>query len=160
MAEEALASREIPVAKLAEGAESNGIPVKIIEECKTEEKRKDEETAMEGEFVKVEKESLDVKDRSHTPEIDSDAAARLKEEHARAATSEHKDETTKSREIDLSAATSPSKRKSKKKPEATSAPASDAQIQTAEASLGLNLKFVLGVALVSIIFGIILGKRY
>ena len=29
MAEEALASQEIPVAKLAEGAESNGIPVKV-----------------------------------------------------------------------------------------------------------------------------------
>lgn len=75
-----------------------------------------------------------------------------------AATSEHKDETIKSREIDLSAAT-PSKRRSKKKSEATALPA-EAQIKTAEVSPGLNMKLVLGVALVSIIFGIIVGKRY
>lgn len=75
--------------------------------------------------------------------------------------SEHKDETIKSRDIDLSTAT-PSKRKSKKKSEATSAPASssDAQIKPAEVSPALNFKFILGVALVSIIFGIIVGKRY
>lgn len=78
-----------------------------------------------------------------------------------AATSEHRDETIKSRELDTFTAT-PSKRKSKKKSEATAQQAlpSDAQIQTAEASPALNFKFILGVALVSIIFGIILGKRY
>lgn len=78
-----------------------------------------------------------------------------------AATSEHKEETIKTREIDLSAST-PSKRKSKKKSEAASAPAlpADAQIKTAEVSPALNIKLVLGVALVSIIFGIIVGKRY
>lgn len=79
-----------------------------------------------------------------------------------AATSEHRDETIKSRELDTFTAT-PSKRKSKKKSEATAAQQalpSDAQIQTAEASPALNFKFILGVAIVSIIFGIILGKRY
>lgn len=77
------------------------------------------------------------------------------------ATSEQTGETIKSREIESFSST-PSKRKSKKKSEATSARAlsSDAQIRTAEASPAMNFKFILGVALVSVILGIILGKRY
>lgn len=79
------------------------------------------------------------------------------------AISEHKDETIKSREIE-SLSSTPSKRKSKKKSEATSTRAlsSETQVQqVAEASPpALNLKLILGVALVSVILGIILGKRY
>jgi hypothetical protein len=59
---------------------------------------------------------------------------------------------------------SPSKRKSKKKSEATTAQASSSSsathIQTGQDSPIINFKFILGVAIVSIIFGVILGKRY
>jgi hypothetical protein len=59
---------------------------------------------------------------------------------------------------------SPSKRKSKKKSEATtgqaSSSSSETHIQTGQDSPIINFKFILGVAIVSIIFGIILGKRY
>jgi hypothetical protein len=60
---------------------------------------------------------------------------------------------------------SPSKRKSKKKSEATTAQASsssssETHIQTGQDSPIINFKFILGVAIVSIIFGVILGKRY
>lgn len=73
------------------------------------------------------------------------------------ATSELKDETTiKSREID--SLTSTPKRRSKKKSEGTSAQA----VAPAEthASPSLNIKFIFGVALFSVIIGVILGKRY
>ncbi|CAL0304325.1 unnamed protein product [Lupinus luteus] len=56
----------------------------------------------------------------------------------------------------------PSKRRSKKKSEATSQASSSSQthIRTEQVSPVINFKFILGVALVSIIFGIILGKGY
>jgi len=67
----------------------------------------------------------------------------------------------KSRDFSIS---SPSKRKSKKKSETTTPPAStsssETHIQAGHDSPIMNFKFILGVALVSIIFGIILGKRY
>lgn len=74
---------------------------------------------------------------------------------------ETKDETIRSRDID-SFTNIPPKRKSKKKLEARPAQtsSSDTQIQTTEASPGMTLKFILGVALVSVIVGIILGKKY
>ncbi|KAK4437434.1 hypothetical protein Salat_0077300 [Sesamum alatum] len=89
------------------------------------------------------------------------ADAKSKEKDIGAATSEQKEETIKSREIDSFSST-PSKRKSKKKLESASAPAlsSDTQKHTTEASPAMNLKFILGVAIVSVIVGIILGKRY
>ncbi|GAB4848183.1 hypothetical protein Ancab_002851 [Ancistrocladus abbreviatus] len=68
----------------------------------------------------------------------------------------------KSRDIGSSIST-PAKRKSKKKLETSSSPtisATDGQNQTTESSPIATIKFVLGVALVSIIFGIVLGKRY
>lgn len=73
------------------------------------------------------------------------------------ATSEHKVETIKSREIESLSSTP--KRRSKKKSEGTSAQA-DTQVHTADASPALNFKLILGVALVSVILGIVLGKRY
>lgn len=81
-----------------------------------------------------------------------------------ASATEHKDDVTiKSREIDSFSST-PSKRKSKKKSEgASSAQASPSgtPLHTTEASSSsMNIKFILGVALVSIIVGIALGKRY
>ena len=77
---------------------------------------------------------------------------------------DQKDELeVKSRDIGSSIST-PSKRKSKKKSEATTTPtssSSETHVQTSQASSpAINFKFILGVALVSIIFGIILGKRY
>lgn len=67
----------------------------------------------------------------------------------------------KSRDFSIS---SPSKRKSKKKSEATtpqtSTSSSETHIQPGHDSPIMNFKFILGVALVSIIFGVILGKRY
>ncbi len=76
---------------------------------------------------------------------------------------EHKEGLeVKSRDIG-SAISTPSKRKSKKKSEATSAQTSsslETQTKTAEVSPLMNFKFILGVALVSVIAGIILGKRY
>lgn len=68
----------------------------------------------------------------------------------------------KSRDIELSFS-APAKRKGKKKSEAAPAQtstSSETTIQSSEASHAMNFKFILGVALVSIIIGVILGKRY
>lgn len=68
----------------------------------------------------------------------------------------------KSRDIGA-AISSPSKRKSKKKSEAASAQALssvEARTLTVEQSPLLNYKLILGVALVSVIVGVILGKIY
>ncbi|KAF8390899.1 hypothetical protein HHK36_023198 [Tetracentron sinense] len=68
----------------------------------------------------------------------------------------------KSRDLGLTFST-PSKRKSKKKSEPTSAQTSLASVshtQTSEVSHAMPFKFILGVALLSVILGIILGKRY
>lgn len=73
----------------------------------------------------------------------------------------------KSRDIGLSFS-APTKRKHKKnKDEATTTPtsrsppsSSETHTQTAEVSSISSLKIVLGVALVSVIIGIYLGKRY
>lgn len=67
----------------------------------------------------------------------------------------------KSRDFSIS---TPTKRKSKKKSEATtvqaSASSAETQTQTGQDSPFTSFKFIFGTALVSIIFGIILGKRY
>lgn len=68
----------------------------------------------------------------------------------------------KSRDIGSTIST-PSKRKSKKKLEATTAQTSSSSgnhAQTAESSPLMTVKVILGVALVSVIIGIILGKQY
>ncbi|KAA8526157.1 hypothetical protein F0562_007743 [Nyssa sinensis] len=68
----------------------------------------------------------------------------------------------KSRDIGSTIST-PSKRRSKKKLEATPAQtssSSDTHTQTTEVSPAMNYKFILGIALVSVIIGVILGKRY
>ena len=68
----------------------------------------------------------------------------------------------KSRDIGSNIST-PSKRKSKKKSDVTSAQTSsstEVHTSTGQGSHALNFKFILGVALVSVIVGIILGKRY
>lgn len=68
----------------------------------------------------------------------------------------------KSRDIG-STFSAPTKRKSKKKSEATPSQASSSsktEIPTTEHSSAMTLKLVLGVALLSVIVGIILGKRY
>ena len=68
----------------------------------------------------------------------------------------------KSRDIG-SAISTPTKRKSKKKLETASTEASSSlgtQERTVEASHAMSFKFIMGVALVSIIVGIVLGKRY
>lgn len=68
----------------------------------------------------------------------------------------------KSRDIGANIST-PSKRKSKKKSEGSSTQTpsiAETHVTTAEASPLMTFKFVLGVALVSAIIGIILGKRY
>lgn len=68
----------------------------------------------------------------------------------------------KSRDIGSTIST-PSKRKSKRKSEAPSAQtssSSEMHAPTAEVSPLTTFKFILGVALVSVIFGIIVGKRY
>lgn len=65
----------------------------------------------------------------------------------------------KSRDIGSTIST-PTKRKSKKKLEAA-ASASSQHTQTIQASpSAMPFKFILGVALVSVIIGVILGKRY
>lgn len=72
------------------------------------------------------------------------------------------DVEVKSRDIGPMVST-PSKRKSKKKSEAstTQTASTDTQVRsTNEAASPFTPKFILGVALVSIIIGIILGKRY
>jgi len=68
----------------------------------------------------------------------------------------------KSRDIGAAIST-PTKRKSKKKLEAASAQASSSSqthTQTADVSPAMTFKIILGVALVSIIIGVYLGKRY
>lgn len=70
----------------------------------------------------------------------------------------------KSRDIDLSFSP-PTKRKSKKKSEASpSSPSSSANVvtttQTASTSHLMTITVVSGVALISVIIGIILGKKY
>lgn len=57
----------------------------------------------------------------------------------------------------------PSKRRHKKKLEGTcarSSSSSDTQTQNNEVSSGMTFKFILGVALVSVIVGVVLGKKY
>lgn len=68
----------------------------------------------------------------------------------------------KSRDLGSTIST-PSKRKSKKRTETVSPQASSSSTihnETTEVPSAMTLKFILGVALVSVIFGIILGKRY
>lgn len=68
----------------------------------------------------------------------------------------------KSREIE-SAISTTSKRKSKKKPDSMSAQtlsSSAVNAKTAKGSAAMNYKFILGLALVSVVIGIILGKSY
>jgi len=56
------------------------------------------------------------------------------------------------------------KRKSKKSEKAatrlSSSTASQTTTATTETSSGINFKFIMGVAIVSIVIGVILGKRY
>ena len=68
----------------------------------------------------------------------------------------------KSRDIDGLTFSTPSKRRSKKKLEAASvqAASSSSSVTHTEASPFTTLKFILGVAIVSAIIGVILGKRY
>ncbi|CAH9104587.1 unnamed protein product [Cuscuta europaea] len=75
------------------------------------------------------------------------------------------DAEAKSRDIGSMAVSSPSKRKSKKKSEASTTPSASSTVthqvrSTNEASSPFTARFILGVALVSIIIGVILGKRY
>ncbi|PWA67359.1 hypothetical protein CTI12_AA319010 [Artemisia annua] len=57
--------------------------------------------------------------------------------------------------------TTPSKRKSKKSVEPASTPStSNTQLQATNDSFGTSFKFIVGFALVSVIIGIVLGKRY
>lgn len=69
----------------------------------------------------------------------------------------------KSRDIGSSIST-PSKRKSKKKTDATSPQtlsSAETHVSTSQASSAtMNFKLILGIALVSVILGVILGKRY
>ncbi|KAK1393430.1 hypothetical protein POM88_012486 [Heracleum sosnowskyi] len=85
------------------------------------------------------------------------AAAGTKEENAGAGDGV----TVKSRDIG-SLVSAPSKRKNKKKLEAISTQSSsaDTQTQTSGDSSGISFNIILGVALVSVIIGVILGKRY
>lgn len=69
----------------------------------------------------------------------------------------------KSRDVDGLTFSTPSKRKSKKKLEAASlqaTPSSSTAVTHSEASPLTTLKFILGVAFVSVIVGVILGKSY
>ncbi|CAA3000671.1 myosin-2 heavy chain [Olea europaea subsp. europaea] len=86
------------------------------------------------------------------------ADSKLKEKDAKTTREEIE---LKSREIEFSTST-PTKRKSRKKSEPSSAqtPSSDTHVKPAEVSPATTFKFVLGVALISVIVGIILGKRY
>lgn len=76
---------------------------------------------------------------------------------------EHKEGLeVKSRDIG-SAISTPSKRKSKRKSEATSVQTSsslETHAQSAGGSHLMTFKVILGVALVSVIIGVILGKQY
>lgn len=68
----------------------------------------------------------------------------------------------KSRDIG-SLISTPTKRRHKKKLDAASgqtSSSSETQTQITEAPSGMTFKFILGVALVSVIIGVILGKRY
>ncbi|KAL3502395.1 hypothetical protein ACH5RR_036844 [Cinchona calisaya] len=69
--------------------------------------------------------------------------------------------SVESRDLGSSIST-PSKRKSKKRSEASSTQtwSSETRTQSSEGSALMTFKFILGVALVSVIVGIILGKRY
>ena len=93
------------------------------------------------------------------------ADTKSKEKDGGATTTETKDGVeVKSRDIGLTFST-PTKRKSKKKLEAASAqaPSSSSETHTqttTKDSPVTTLKFTLGVALVSVIIGIILGKSY
>ncbi|KAH7533609.1 hypothetical protein FEM48_Zijuj04G0149900 [Ziziphus jujuba var. spinosa] len=75
MAEETQVGVEIPVTKTVEDAEGNADAIKVINgdfvAGEKEGKKEEEETAFDGEFIKVEKESLDVKDGSRTAEVAS-----------------------------------------------------------------------------------------
>ncbi|XP_071702993.1 uncharacterized protein [Rutidosis leptorrhynchoides] len=68
-----------------------------------------------------------------------------------------------SKEVQLrdfgSSLTTPSKHKSKKNVEPTPSP-STTHVQAADDSFGTNVKVILGIALVSTIIGIVLGKCY
>ncbi|XP_021730016.1 putative leucine-rich repeat-containing protein DDB_G0290503 isoform X2 [Chenopodium quinoa] len=89
------------------------------------------------------------------------AASKQKVDESNADTKEGETEV-RSRDIG-SMISSPTKRKSKKseKLSAQTSPSSSVvQTPTAEASSSMNIKFILGVALVSIVLGVILGKRY
>ncbi|KAB5551583.1 hypothetical protein DKX38_008894 [Salix brachista] len=88
--------------------------------------------------------------------------AQLKEQGDGSSPSEQKGGEIKSRDIGAAIST-PTKRKSKKKLEAASTQVSspsETHTQTADVWPAMNFKFILGVALVSIIIGAILGKRY
>lgn len=69
----------------------------------------------------------------------------------------------KSRDIGATIST-PTKRKSKKKLEAAAAAqtssSSEISSQHPDVSPAMNFKFIIGIALVSVIIGVILGKRY
>ncbi|KAF6172351.1 hypothetical protein GIB67_024973 [Kingdonia uniflora] len=65
----------------------------------------------------------------------------------------------KSRDIGSMVST-PSKRKSKKRSEAQASSSSQVPTQSTEVSSVINYNLILGIALVSVIIGIILGKRY
>ncbi|KAJ8759706.1 hypothetical protein K2173_009807 [Erythroxylum novogranatense] len=74
-------------------------------------------------------------------------------------TAEHKDGIdVKSRDVGSTIST-PIKRKIKKKLEAESAQTSS-RVQTVDTSPAMTFKFIWGVALISIVVGVILGKRY
>ncbi|KAL4340639.1 hypothetical protein GQ457_08G015320 [Hibiscus cannabinus] len=111
--------------------------------------------AKNKEALLLEKQVKELEDKLHLAE------AKLKDASSAA---ESKDGLeAKSRDIDGLTFSAPSKRKSKKKAEASSvqtASSSSPSTAHAEASPLTTLKFVLGVAFVSVIIGVILGKRY
>lgn len=92
----------------------------------------------------------------------SQAAIKQKDNESNIGTREVEPEV-RSRDFDFgSTVSSPVKRKSKKLEKSSAQPSSSAvsQTTTTESSFGMNFKFIMGVALVSIIVGVILGKRY
>ncbi|KAJ6741553.1 EARLY ENDOSOME ANTIGEN [Salix viminalis] len=91
-----------------------------------------------------------------------EADAKLLEEGDGSDPSERKGGEIKSGDIGCAIST-PTKRKSRKKLEAASTQVSspsETHTQTADVWPAINFKFILGVALVSLIIGAILGKRY
>ncbi|KAJ6363680.1 hypothetical protein OIU78_003788 [Salix suchowensis] len=91
-----------------------------------------------------------------------EADAKLLEKGDGSSPSEQKGGEIKSRDIGAAIST-PTKRKSRKKLEAASTQVSspsETHTQTADVWPAMNFKFILGVALVSLIIGAILGKRY